>query len=220
MAEGCVSGDFRMNAPITILASTDLDDRIAAAFRDGVKSDDVKALIAEVEAASLTSGEAAEQARSRALDPALTANDVAEARRQMDDAAFRRERLQTAVTRLQDRLKEVRAQEEDQRRWIAYEKAKAERDKLAEELKAIYPAFEAQLRDLLPRIAENDIEIEYINDRARPMGADRLLVAELVARDLRGFASNSGDAPRITKTLRLPAFQFDRHDPYAWPHSR
>ena len=153
-------------------------------------------------------------AHRRALDPALTATDVVEARKQMEDAAFRRSRLQTAVTRLQERLKEVRANEEDQRRWIAYEKAKAERDKLAEELKAIYPSFEAQLRDLLPRIAENDRQIEYINVRL-PTGGDRLLVAELVARDLRGFAANSGNVPRITKTLHPPAFQFNRHDPYA-----
>ena len=71
----------------------------------GVTSESVKVLIVEAEAASLASGEAAEQARQQALDPALTANDVAAARRQMEDAAFRRERLQTAVTRLQDAAK-------------------------------------------------------------------------------------------------------------------
>jgi hypothetical protein len=66
----------------------------------------------------------------------------------------------------------------------------------------------------------NDKEIERINDRARPMGADRLLVAELAARNLEGFASKSGEVPRITKILRVPAFRFDRHDPYAWPRER
>jgi chromosome segregation ATPase len=63
--------------------------------------------IAEAERALV---EARVQARGRALDPALTANDDATARRRMEDAAFRRDRLQTAVTRLQDRLKEVRVQ--------------------------------------------------------------------------------------------------------------
>jgi hypothetical protein len=38
----------------------------------------------------------------------------------MDDAGFRRERLQTAVTRLRERLKELKEQEEDQRRRVAY----------------------------------------------------------------------------------------------------
>jgi hypothetical protein len=113
----------------------------------------------------------------------------------------------------------VRTQEEDQRRWIAYEKVKAERDKLAEELKAIYPPIEAQFRDLMTRIDVNDKEIERINDRARPMG-DRLLVAELVARDLRGFVEHSVDVARITRQMHLLAFQCDRHDPYTWPRSR
>jgi len=197
-----------------------LDARIAVAFCEGVKSDDVKALIVEAGTASLASGEAAQRARERALDPALTANAVAAARQEMEDAVFRRERLQTAVSRLQERLKEVRAQEEDRRRWIAYEKAKTERDKLAAELKEIYPPFEAQLRQLLPRIAENDRQIEYINVHALPNGAERILVAELVARGLKGFVQNSIEAARITNELCLPAFQFDPRDPYVWPRLR
>ncbi len=104
-----------------------------------MKSDDVKVLIVEAEAASIASGETVEQARQRAFDPALTANAVAQARREMEDAVFWRERLRTAVTRLQDWLKEVRAQEEDHRRWIAYEKAKAERDKLGRRIEGNLP---------------------------------------------------------------------------------
>jgi Phage integrase central domain len=46
------------------------------------------------------------------------------------------------------------------------------------------------LGDLLPRIAANDVEVEYINNHARPSGAERLLVAELVARGLEGFVKN------------------------------
>ena len=110
-----------------------LDDRIAAAFGNGVKSDDVAALITETEAAVVSANEAADRARTRALDPALSAKGVAEARRSMEDAAFARDRLQAAVPRLQERLAKLRAAEEDARRWAAYEKAKAERDRLAEE---------------------------------------------------------------------------------------
>jgi hypothetical protein len=62
--------------------------------------------------------------------------------RHISSPAFRRERLRTAVTRLRDRLQEVKRQEKNERRWIAYEKAKAERDKLAAELKEFYPSFE------------------------------------------------------------------------------
>jgi hypothetical protein len=200
-----------------VVAASDLDDRITAAFADGAKSDDIASLIVEAEAAAIAAGDTAERARSRALDPALSAPDVAAARREMDDAAFRRDRLQVAAKRLGERLREVRADEEDQRRRIAYKKAKAERDKLAAELKAIYPPIEAQFRDLMTRVDANDKEIEHINARALPAEAVRLLVAELVARGLRGFVENSVEAVRITRDLRLPAFRFDQHDPYAWP---
>jgi chromosome segregation ATPase len=169
-------------------------------------------LIEEVEA----SGDAAEQLRKRALDPALAPADVAGARRQMEDAAFRRDRLQTAVAKLRERLEEVKAQEEDQRRWVAYEKVKAERDKLTAELTDIYPAFEQKLADLLPRIEANDWQIERINTRL-PDGAKHLHVAELVARGLGTFVDGTATVPRITRQLRLPAFKYSALNPYAWP---
>ena len=72
----------------------------------------------------------------------------------MEDAAFVCDRLSAAVPGLKQRLKKLLAAEEDARRWVAYEEAEAERDKLAAELADIYPAFEQKLADLLPRIAE------------------------------------------------------------------
>lgn len=117
-----------------------LDERIAAAFSAGTKSDDVTELIGEAEAAAVAAGDAAQRAREQALDPALSAERVASARSEMDNAVFRRDRMQAAVTKLGERLRELKAKEEDQRRWLAYEKARAERDKLATELKDLYPA--------------------------------------------------------------------------------
>jgi hypothetical protein len=49
--------------------------------------------------------------------------------------------LSTALSRLQQRLEQLRAAEEDARCRAAYEKAKAERDQLAAELAELYPAF-------------------------------------------------------------------------------
>jgi hypothetical protein len=206
---------------ITTLANPDRDDRIAAAFsQNGMKSGHVKVLLAETEAAAVAAGEAAERSRQRALDPALRANAVVEARREMQDAEFQHQRLQTATSALQKRLKEVRAKEEDQRRWIAYEKLKAERDKLAAELKASYPAIEARLGQLIAMIEQNDRDIEYVRTQAWPTGAERLVSAELVARDLEAFRVNQQDVVRITRELCLPAFKHDPHRPYAWPRSR
>ena len=124
-----------------------------------------------------------------------------------------------AVTKLGERLRELRAQEEDQRRWLAYEKARAERDKLAAELAETYPAFASQIAELLTRIVANDREIEYINANRLPAGAERLLVAELVARGLKGFVDKSANIPRISNELLVPKFTYNRYDPYTWPLS-
>jgi hypothetical protein len=153
------------------ISELSLDKRIAAAFGDGAKSEDVSALIKEAKAASLLCNDTAERARKRALDPVLSVNDVADARRQMEDAAFRCDRLQAAVKRLGERLEEVKAQEENQQRQLVYERVRQERDQLAAELSAIYPALAHKLAELLPRIAANDREVEYINGHALPSGA-------------------------------------------------
>jgi hypothetical protein len=49
---------------------------------------------------------------------------------------------------LRERLEELREQEEDQRRRLAYERVKAERDKLAAELADIYPGIEQKFGEL------------------------------------------------------------------------
>jgi hypothetical protein len=158
-------------------------------------------------------------ARGRALDPVLAASEVAMAHREMDDAAFRGERLQSAVTRLREQLPKVRAEEEDQRRWLAYQKAEVERDKLAAELADTYPALAKQLSDILTRIEANDRAIERINAHALPNGAKAIHVAELVARGLGSFRVDGiHNIPRITEKLRLPAFKFDKFDPFTWSH--
>lgn len=201
-----------------------LDDRIAAAFGDDITSDEVATLTNEASGASRSANEAAEQARARALDPTLSARQVAEARRQMEDAAFARDRLSAAVPRLQQRRKELLAAEEDARRWVAYEKAKAERDRLAEELAHVYPPIAEQIAELVARIETNDQQIEHINARALPSGAERLQVVELVARGVPGFSfapERHVEVPRITKDLRLPAFEYTgRSQVYMWPPSR
>jgi hypothetical protein len=197
-----------------------IDEQIASAFNAGAKSSDVADLIREVEVATLKADEAASCARERALDPTLSNADVTEARREMEDAAFRRDRLKTAISKLETRLADLRHKEEQERRWAAYEKATAERDALAAELKELYPAFEARVTDLIARIEANDREIERINTHAIPEGAARVRVAELVARGLNGFTSGVSDIPRITRDLRLPAFEYRTNDDYAWPRLR
>src|SRR5262245_39000380 len=86
-----------------------------------------------------------------------------------------------------ERLAEVQAAEEDDRRRAAYEEARVERDELAAELTRVYPPLAAQLADLLGRLRASDERIEYMNTHALPRGCGPLQVAELVARGLDGF---------------------------------
>lgn len=113
------------------------------------------------------------------------------------------------------------ASEDDERRWSAYDEAKAERDKLAEELARVYPPIAEQLAELLARMAANDRQLAVINDHKRPSGAERLLSAEEIARGLRGFADGYERIPRITKDLRVPAFTYSGYsEAYLWPRSQ
>lgn len=199
------------------LEKLSLDDRIAAAFADGVRSEHVAQLIVEAEAAATSAIAAAESARMRALDPTHSALEVSEARRETDEATFRRDRMQEAVRRLGERLREVKQQEVQHRRQIAYDRAKADRDRLAEELARVYPRAVAQLTELLQRVEASNREIESINARDLPSGSQALLVAELVARGMSGFVRNNTETPSITRDLRLPVFRYEGFEKYVWP---
>jgi chromosome segregation ATPase len=109
----------------------------------------------------------------------------------MEDAYFRRDRLQEGVRRLGERLLQVKAQEEQARRRAAYDAVLVERDKLAKELAAVYEPIAQQLADLAGRIAANDAVIERVN-RKLPDGSKWIDSAELIARKLRNF--NDGTA--------------------------
>jgi hypothetical protein len=205
------------------LPAANLDDRIVAAFGEAAKSDDIESLTREAEAEAIAVGDVAIRARERALDPTLAASAVAAARGEMDDATFRRDRLQVAAARLGERLVAVRAAEENHRRQLAYEKAIGVRDKLAQELTRVYPEAAAMLADLVSRLDASDRELDRINSRL-PAGAERILTAELAARGMTSlFRGHLVEAvPSITADLRLPNFNFDQSAPYTWPrdHSR
>lgn len=191
-----------------------LDERIAAAFGEGPSSAEVAALIGEAEAAAASAEHEAEEARKRALDPRSA--DVSEARRQMDDAAFRRDRLRVAVMQLEKRVGQLQANEENTRRWAAYHEAEAERDRLAVELREVYPEVADRLVELLSRIVANDRVVERVNN-GLPDGANRLRGAEEVARGLQGFKAGLENVPQMTTALRLPGFAFSAQWPWAWP---
>jgi hypothetical protein len=125
-----------------------------------------------------------------------------------------------AASTSRERQREVKFLEEDERRRVSYEKAKAESKLLAQELKTKYAGIQAWLGELIAKIEANDRQIDYINSQALPRGAEHLRSAELIARDLESWRVNQTEVVRITRELVLPAFKHDPHRPYAWPRLR
>jgi hypothetical protein len=187
------------------MGDIDLELRIARAFKEQPKSDVVVALIKETRSAAQVADEEAVAARAAALDPTLSQADVADARTKMEDALFKRDRANAAISRLNDRLGELRHLEDQACRRKAYDEAREERDKLAQELADLYPGFAPKLTDVLTRIVANDRVLKIINTQL-PEGVARLPSAEAVARGLGDtvFVENGIPIPRLTEGLRLP----------------
>ena len=108
-------------------AEQTMDARIAAAFTDDARSDSVSSLLAEVEAAAGAAEAEDEAARAQALDPLVSSDGAAVARSQMDDAAFKRDRLREAARKLSERVAAVRALEADRHAHAEHERV-LERD--------------------------------------------------------------------------------------------
>jgi hypothetical protein len=192
---------------------TTLEERIATALSEDIASADVEALITETAAAIGAADAAAEEERTKALDP-IASPDATKARATMEDAAFTRERLRTVLPRLQTRLKQVDAAEYLARWEPDYEQVKAVRDALAAEMREVYPAAVAQLADLFRRMAECDSECSRIDGLAPDGEHRRLLGVELTAR---GVEILWQPDVWIAKELRLPNFPRGNDPLYAWP---
>ena len=142
-------------------------------MRDSIKSDAVAALIAEVEAAAQAADAAATKAREEALDPAVVV-DVAKVGAAVATATLTRDRLQAALPRLQERLKQVREQE-DLAAWKAEaEELEARRIAKMTEFADFYPPMYERIVDHLYSMRALDREIDDLN-RRRPNGSVRAL---------------------------------------------
>ena len=189
-----------------------LEQEIVAALADAdLLSSDLSALIERTEAAIPEADQAAEAARSNALDPVLSP-DAKAAREAMAAAEFDRDRLYTLLPRLQERLQQVQAAEYA-RLWEAdFEQVQSQRDESAQEYAATYPRLVAQLVDLFERIEAVDKEVSRINGSAPSCEHRRLRQVELVARGLDNFTRAD---PPITKAVQLA--DWTNSDRLIWP---
>jgi hypothetical protein len=150
--------------------------RIAAAFAGSAKSVDVSRLLEEVEAANEVADAAAGEARALALDPLLSADDVKLARREMDDAVFRRDRLSAAKKKLAERVEALKALEKERVQRADHERVSAERNRLAEEMSRMAEPI-VQIAQLVRQIDRCDREIGRLNATSVRLGHIRPTLA-------------------------------------------
>ena len=136
------------------------DVRIAAAFGEHAQSDDVRRVLADVEEAAKAPKSTGEEARPRSLDPLV--EDVIVARRAMDDAAFKRDRLIEAAKRLAARVDELKALERARAQRAEHDRVSAERNRLAEEIERMAEPM-VQIARLVRQIDLCDREIGRVN---------------------------------------------------------
>jgi hypothetical protein len=98
----------------------------------------------------------------RALDPLLSRDEVNHARREMDDAAFTRDRLTEGARRLGERLNELRALEKARAQRAEHQRVSAERDRLAAELERVAKPI-AEIARVVTEIDDCDREIRNLN---------------------------------------------------------
>jgi hypothetical protein len=191
-----------------------LEQRIASALAsEEIKATALAELIVETQTAIDAADRTAEEERNRALDPALSPDPKA-ARAAMEDAQFAADRLRTLLPRLQARHSEVGASEHLAAWREEFARVQAERDKLVEELRTVYPAVVEQLVDLFRRIAAIDQEVSHVN-RHRPAGTSNHL--HTVEREARGHLERPDIPLTGNDGLRLPVLHRNCGPIFAWP---
>jgi hypothetical protein len=129
-------------------------------------------------------------------------------------ATLVRDRLQAALARLQEQLKQAR-----EREYVAawredYAAVKAKRDATAQMLRERYPAIVDELVTLMTNIAITDKEVSRVNLAAPYGDHPRLRGVELTARGLDRLMQPDVSIPQ---ELRLPTFHRDNGSVLVWP---
>jgi hypothetical protein len=147
-----------------------LEQKIAAALNaSDIESSDLDMLLSAVEAAAQAADEAAAKVREAALDPA-TVIDAAKVGAAVATAELVRDRLQVALPRLQERLRQVR-HAEDVAAWTTEaEELEARRKALMIEFRKFYPEMIERIVAHLYSMRALDNEIDHVNSR-RPDGS-------------------------------------------------
>ncbi len=158
----------------TTPAGDSLDERIAECFvGEPPASSIIRKLIEDVKAANATATDELAAAKAKALDLTASPQEIAEARRIIDDAGWRQARTEIAGKRLAEVLERVQRAEQDAERDARRLDVIQRRDAMATELRDRYPGLVNDLMDLLLRMQAVDAEARSFGlptseDLARP----------------------------------------------------
>lgn len=191
----------------------DLETRIADAFGATLSSKQIAELLAEVGQADADAKTASERASETALNPATRPDAVAQARKEMEDADFRRLRMERATLKLGEMKTEAIERERKDAASRELSAAISERDQLVKELPE-YEPHALKIVELLQRLDANDRRL-----KAASVGQWNES-AESIARNAgQGWGVNIDPTlPRLLDGVRLPKFRRDGTiNGYLWP---
>lgn len=157
-------------------AGQTLDERIAAAFADDARSADVGVLLGEVEFAASAAEAAAEGARARALDPLVASDGAVVARREMDDAAFKRDRMTEAARKLSERVAALVAMESARHAHAEHDRVLTEKNRLVGEMERVSETV-AQISRLVAEIDLFDRQVKSFNLTPKRVGYIRPILS-------------------------------------------
>jgi hypothetical protein len=195
---------------------TTFEEQLINALTSDISADDLYTLVEETKLGIDTASNDAEVAKAMALDP-LQSPDAGEARRSMEDAKFKADRLRSLLPRLQARLIDT-GNHEDYLRWRKrFDPLKPKVDVAAAKLKAVYQKFAAELVPLLAESEKIDAEVAAVSS-AKPYYAKEasndgcyLRSVELTARGLDAFSTFS----HPIMNMELPDFMHQQK--LLWP---
>jgi hypothetical protein len=188
-----------------------LDSRISDALGDATKtsSDDLRALLLEIEQGIKLNDEWATNSQARCYDLTVSGGDAETALQKARAFELTRDRFKIAQSRLEEKLKSVVANEYKER-WLAdRDRVKVTRDNAADQFERLRDIFK-EIILIFKNADAVDQEVARVNSIA-PDGEPRLTRTELYARNLGGFNYTTPALAEVTKL-----FDFDTGEEI-WP---
>jgi hypothetical protein len=187
----------------------DLLERADAALNRPSSSEELQAVIAELQAAITANDRAWNEALARANDASLTIDEKRQARAERNRLTDARSDLDDRLKKLSGALREARDDEEQQRLLKPYEAILAEHAALVEKARAVYPSAVAAIAGLLEEIAHFNAKVATMQV---PRGFSKPDPVECVARDI--GPHQLGNGYRSLLSARFPPWQANSP---SWP---